>query len=504
MRYAITVKKINEAYIRVESQDSGIIEELSAFFTFEVPNFRFTPQGKSGAWDGKIRLFSRRNGALYAGLFKTLKEFCEVREYELIVEDSDFGKPIDKQTIDLSFIEGLNLHAHGEKITPQDYQLDAIKTGLSNFRTILLSPTSSGKSLIIYCIIRWFLANEKGKILLMVPNVSLVNQFKSDLADYSSHDEAFDVEKDVHCVFSGQEKDSGARVILSTWQSIQKLPYEFYKKFGMIILDEAHSGKGACLTAIMEKAINVKYRIGTTGTLDKTEINPLVLTGLFGPIHRVITTKELIDRGTVADIKIKVLQLKYSDEEKKAVNKVDYQAEIDYIVTHKKRNDFISNLVIDQKKNSLVLFNFVDKHGKVLYELIRKKLDDLGQHDRKVFYISGETEGEDREVIRKACETESNAILVASYATCSTGISIRNLHNVFFTSPTKSFIRVLQSIGRGLRKHGENKVMTLFDIADDFSWKKKRNFALKHAIERMKMYAAEKFGMKVFEIDLNT
>jgi superfamily II DNA or RNA helicase len=266
----------------------------------------------------------------------------------------------------------------------------------------------------------------------------------------------------------------------------------------MVIGDEAHNFKAKSLTAILEKCINAKYRIGTTGTLDGTQTHQLVLEGLFGPVHQVTTTKKLIDAQSLSELDINVLILKYNDELCRAMAKASYQQELDFIVQYEARNNFITNLALDQTGNTLVLFNYVDKHGKPLHSLLQKKI----KKDRKLFYVSGETDVDTRESVREITEKEKDAIIVASLGTFSTGINIRNLHNIIFASPSKSQIRVLQSIGRGLRKSEDGRGTKLYDIADDLHWKNKKNYTLQHAAERIKIYAKEKFTYKLYDINI--
>jgi superfamily II DNA or RNA helicase len=249
----------------------------------------------------------------------------------------------------------------------------------------------------------------------------------------------------------------------------------------------------------MNKCVNAPYRIGTTGTLDGTQTHKLVLEGVFGPVHKVTTTKKLMEDKQLADLKIVCCTLNYTkDEERKFITKCTYQEEIDWIVTNPQRNEIIKNLTIAQEGNTLVLFQFVEKHGVVLHEMIKKSV----KKGRKVFFVYGGTETEVREEIRAITETQHDAIIIASYGTFSTGINIRNLHNIVFASPTKSRIRNLQSIGRGLRR-GEQKVQCkLFDIGDDLSWKSKKNYTLNHLIERVKIYNEEGFDYKLVKIDV--
>jgi superfamily II DNA or RNA helicase len=502
----IKVKKKNEVFVTIEAEPS-VCYELSDFFTFFVPGYKFMPAYKNKFWDGKIRLFDSRNRTLYAGLIEYLNEFAEVRGCTLEYADDDYyGRPDAQAFLELEqiqqFAETLNLYAHGKAIAPRDYQLEAIHHALTHYRAMLLSPTASGKSLIIYILIRWFLEeNPAKKALLIVPTTSLVEQMFTDFQDYSTLDESWNNEQMCHRIYSGKEKmDIRSRVVISTWQSIYKMRPEWFEPYGMVIGDEAHNFKAKSLSSIMEKLRDAKYRIGTTGTLDGTQTHKLVLEGLFGPVKQVTTTKALMDSDALAQLSIDVLLLKYADEYCQQVKKMDYQQEIDFIVQHTPRNKFIRNLAIAQTGNTLILYNYVEKHGKPLYVAINEKLNELPRRTRQLFFVSGSVETDERERIRAITEKEKDAIIVASMGTFSTGINIRNLHNIIFASPSKSQIRILQSIGRGLRKSDDGRATKVYDVADDLHWKKSRNYTLDHAAERIKLYASEKFEYKIFEV----
>ena len=340
---------------------------------------------------------------------------------------------------------------------------------------------------------RWIEIEQSGNILIIVPTTSLVEQLYQDFKDYG-----YDVENNCHRIYSGKDKNTDKRIIISTWQSIYKLPKQWFEQFVAVFGDECHGFKSKSLMTIMNKCTKAPYRFGTTGTLDGTQTHELVLQGLFGRTFKVTTTRELQDNDTLAKLSIKRILLNYAEKICKSFGKRTYQDEIDYIVQFEKRNKFISNLALDQKGNTLVLYNYVEKHGKPLYDLIKGKADE----DRKVFFVSGGTDTADREAIRGIMERMQNAIIVASLGTFSTGINIRNLHNIIFASPSKSQIRVLQSIGRGLRKSDNGKDTNLYDITDDLSWKSRKNFALLHSEERLKIYDKEKFNYKTYKVDL--
>jgi hypothetical protein len=277
------------------------------------------------------------------------------------------------------------------------------------------------------------------------------------------------------------------------------MPKEYFEQFDYIIGDEAHLFKAQSLTSILTSCINAKYRFGLTGTLDGTKTHKLVLEGLFGPVKKVISTKELIDKDQLSKFEIKCLVLKHTDEISKLMKGKTYAEEIDYLISNEARNKFIKNLAVSLGTNTLVLFQMVDKHGRILYDMI-KDTKNIG--DRKVFFVYGGTETTDREEIRKIMEIENDAIVVASFGTFSTGINIRNLHNIIFAMPTKSTIRTLQSIGRGLRQNDGKEIATLYDISDDMRVNKHMNFTLKHFVERVRIYNEEKFPFKIYKIGL--
>lgn len=497
----ITAYKKDEAKVILRSDDSGILMELQEYFTFFAEGYKFMPAYRNKLWDGKIRLFDSRSQSIPFGLMKRVSEFCHERGYKLVYDESMKDKNFFEKGDLEEFISKSTISIGDEIIKPRDYQFDAFVHGIQNKRAILISPTGSGKSLIIYMLMRHYLNHEMDKrVLVVVPTTSLVEQMYKDFESYSYQDDSFDVHEDVHKIYSGKDKVGfDASVVITTWQSAIKLPQSWFQSYGMVIGDEAHTFKAKSLTTIMNRLVNAGFRIGTTGTIDDALSNQMTLEGNFGPVYRVTTTKDLIDSETLAQLTIQCLVLKYPDEERRMCKGLKYQDEIDHIVSHEKRNRFIVNLTCDQKGNSLVLYNLVQKHGKPLYDAFVEKLKGT---DRKVFFVSGAVNAEERERIREITEKEKNAIIVASVGTFSTGINIVNLHNIMFASPTKSQIRVLQSIGRGLRKTADGQGTTIYDLADDLSWKKKKNYTLNHAIERVKIYSKEKFIYKIHEVPL--
>lgn len=482
----LIITKVNEAFINVDCE-RNIAQELSDYFTFYVPGYQFTPAYKNRLWDGKIRMFDLRSNKMYHGLVPYIEKFCEERSYKLFLEPTvnlteNFSIKEAKE-----FIKSLNV-----PFEPHDYQITSFVQAIRNKRMLLLSPTASGKSFIQYLILRKIQDMDFKKGLMIVPTTSLVEQMYTDFESYG-----YDSEKYCHRQYSGKEKHTNSFLTITTWQSIYKNPPEWFEQFDFVLGDEAHQFKAKSLTTILTGLTNAKYRIGCTGTLDGTQTHKLVLEGLFGAVYRATTTKDLIDSGHVASFEIKCLILKHNEVVCKEARGWDYAGEMDYLVRNTQRNIFIKNLALSLKGNSLILFQFVEKHGKILYDIINQE-----KGKRKVFFVFGGTEVEVRESIRAITEKENDAIIIASYGTFSTGINIKNLHNVVFASPSKSRIRNLQSIGRGLRKGDNKEEAVLYDIADDLRIGKFTNYTLKHFVERVKMYDDEKFKYKFYNIEL--
>ena len=481
----IIIQKKNEIYLKVETEPH-IHQELSDYFTFEVPGAKFMPQYRSKHWNGKIHLYSNHTGELYVGLLDKLVSWAKKCEYIVEFKDNKFyGSPFEEN--EMISVEGVTDYMKSiSRHEPRDYQINAVHDALKYNRKLLISPTASGKSLMIYSIVRYFVEKEHN-ILLIVPTTSLVEQMYKDFEDYG-----WNAEEYCHKIYSGKEKSTNKNVVITTWQSIYNLPRSFFENFDVVIGDEAHQFKSKSLVGIMTKMDNTKYRFGFTGTLDGSQTHKWVLEGLFGPSYKVTQTQELIEKGYLSKLQIKVLLLKHNEHQFD-----EYEEEIQYLITHDKRNNFIKNLSLDLKGNTLILYSRVETHGQPLYEMINSS----AAKDRKIFFVYGGVDAEEREKVREITEKENDSIIVASYGTFSTGINIKNLHNIIFASPSKSRVRNLQSIGRVLRK-GENKnKAVLYDIADDITYKSKKNYTLNHLIERIKIYNEEKFNYEIIQLD---
>jgi superfamily II DNA or RNA helicase len=491
----ITIEKLDEVHLRVLT-DESIAQELSDYFKFRVEGYQFMPSYKAKLFDGYIRLYDLHRKTLYVGLYDFLLKFAKTHDYEV--------KTVGPVTIDNNismaevneYVKSLDLYGHGKPIAIRDYQIDAIHNAINNQRTILLSPTGSGKSLILYSLARWHIKHNR-KLLILTPTTLLVEQLYNDFADYSSNN-GWSVDDHCQKLYSGFTRDFSKHVMISTWQSIHRQPKAWFEQFDVLCGDEAHQFKAKSLVSTLEKMTHIQHKIGTTGTLDNKKVNSLVLQGIFGPIHRVTTSKNLMDAGTLAKLNIICIVLKYDEVTRKANKDLKYQEEIDFIVSNNKRNQFIKNLTLNTKGNTLVLFTYVERHGAVLYDLIKNGAHD----DRKIFFVHGGTEVEDREAIRHITEKESDAIIVASFGTLSTGANIPSIENVIFASPSKSKIRNLQSVGRGLRMKDGKTECKLYDLSDNLSWKNSKNYTLLHFAERLKTYSEENFDYRIVEVNL--
>lgn len=500
----IDVEFVNHVWCKLQCSETYIDYELRDIFSFKVPNAYFMTSYRNKLWDGYIRLYNLDNKLFYHGLLNSLEKYCKRNSIQLNYK----GYPVLKFEINTDnlyhFIKNLNL-----PFTIYKYQLTSFIKCIQSNRRLILSPTGSGKSLIIYLLVRWYLEqNHNNKILIVVPTINLVSQMYTDFMEYG-----FQSEKYCFKIYGGIDNHDmhTKNVHISTWQSIYNNDISFFDSYSCVIMDEAHHCKAKSLTGILEKLINTPYRFGFTGTLDEMESNKMLVQGLLGPIYNASTTKKLIDSGRLANIQINNIIIKYKLDQEINKKFKTYNDEIEFISNCNKRTKFIKNLVENIFGNKLILFTRIT-HGKALYDEITKnniEMDynnetNLSKKSSQIFFIYGDTDKEEREKIRKKMETMDNAILIASYGTFSTGVNIKKLHHIIFASPYKSKIKVLQSIGRGLRIHESKTKVSIYDIVDDISeYMNKRNYLLKHFIKRIDYYIKESFNFKNRDIHIN-
>ena len=481
----ITISKLNDVYLKIECE-KAIALELFDFFSFLVPGAEYMPTVKSKLWDGKVRLYNIRTGTIYVGLLPYILTLAKNRNWKTTKTYKDITNTYLKSE-EIDFLTKLSL-----PFPLRQYQAETVAQALMKKRILILSPTASGKSLVIYTLLRTIYSEIHSQSLLIVPTTSLVEQMYSDFKKYSKLD-TWKAGTNCHRIYAGHPKDTNKPITITTWQSIFRQPKKWFEKYKTVFGDEAHFFQAKSLTNIMTKLIDCPYRIGLTGSLDDTECHKLVLEGHFGTIYRSATTMALIKQGYLASLDINCIIFEYPSVITKQFQRLSYQDEIEFIIGFQKRNEFIRDLAINLKGNTLLLYQRVDRHGKLLIQLIEDKLKKLKQFKRKTFFIFGGTATETREAVRAITEEQNDAIIVASYGTFATGINIRNLHNVMFASPFKSKIRNLQSIGRGLRLGDRKTKAKLYDLADDLTG---NNYTMRHFNQRTKVYESEGFEYK--------
>ena len=482
-------KKINETYIRIASDEQYVLKELSEYFSFFAEGYRFSPKFRHGIWNGKINLVNLKTMTTLAGLVPAIAKFCAERNYQLIDQTEQHNKfvPDDLSNFD-QWVQSLKL-----PFEPRQHQIDAVRHGLQVGRSLILSPTGSGKSLDLYMIMRWML--ERGrKVAIVVPSTSLVEQMHSDFKNYAAKDKTFDVDQRVHKLYAKIKTTDpyNDQCIITTWQSIKNYDKTLFETWDCVMIDEAHACKALELSKILQGSVNAKYRLGFTGTLTGMVCHEYQITGLLGSVCQVITTKELQNKGHLSDCTIYMVDMKYpADEAKKLWNetkllKKTYLDEVDFVNHHVKRQLFIRNLACSLKGTTLILFRFRE-HGELLFNLIKEKVGD----SRPVYHIDGTIDAQRREAIRQELKKpDSNAILVFSVATSSTGIDIKSIENLIL-SPSKSKVQTLQSIGRSLRLCEGKKGAKVFDLIDDLRTGKRRNFLYNLAQKRLEFYSEQ-------------
>jgi superfamily II DNA or RNA helicase len=521
----LKIRKVNEATLRIECSNS-IARELTEYFSAFSDNYRFHPKYKAKQWDGKLRFFTWEN-TLPIGLLYKVKEFCAKGRYTL-EQLYEQGETVPYSEY-LAFVDSLNIDVrdeHNNSVPVRDYQLKAAYEAICEKHLNMASSTASGKSLIIYIIIRWLVSKGK-RCLCIFPTTILVEQIFSDFADYGWED----VENNCCMIYSGKKRLLERNIIFSTWQSLYTdKDKDEIAKFDCLLVDEAHgqSGNSKSFAAISKNCINAEYRFGLSGSFpDPLTADWFTTVGATGEIRTYSTYKTLQDAGHISQLKIYAVRLKYpnslrylnyetniqdatdTDEdfddelETTTPRENKYAKETDFVNKLECRNKFIVKLVQKLKGNTLVLFTKIEAHGKPLFERLRAEVT-----GKMVMYIDGSVSVADRKLIKARMETNDECVLAATYSTLSTGVNIKRIHNIIFVSGTKSKVRTIQSIGRGLRKHITKDFMKLFDLVDDLSFKDSNkkiryvNFAVKHYGERLKIYRKNEFTIETLEYEL--
>jgi len=508
----IKVIKEDESTLIVVPNEAHIIEELSDYFEIEKENSVYQRRNRKG-WDGITRLYSKASGRLPAGLFHHLKKFAYDFQYTMDVEESiDSKLDINREDYVKFVNEDICPYSKGNPIKPYEYQLYAAYYALKNKRGTLLAATSAGKSLIIYIISRIMeLSDEKGvgkRILITVPTTSLVEQLYNDFVDYANnHKKDWVVGNHVQKISGQYEKTVNRNIVISTWQSAIKL-YNL-NQFGVWINDETHNGKSSSIKEIGKNLSECAFRVGLTGTLDGVELHSLEIQGVFGPVKQIVKAKELQDMGRAAETKVFGILLEHPESAKRLLRNLQnedkkvkgsksnpYEIEMQYLMSCPLRNDYLTRLASELKGNTVFLTGRIDAHLKPLEEKFKEATD------KPIFVIHGGVGADEREVIRNILETHDNAIILASYGTMSTGVSVKNLHNLVFAYPLKARIKILQSVGRMMRMHTSKSHAKIIDIGDNLKLGGKANHTMEHMRKRFEHYISEGWKIKFLQVPL--
>ena len=478
----LTIRKLSNSFLKVIPLDESMHEELYYRFRYEKPNFQKNPYSK---WDGQVRLYNKKTMRLPYGLLYSVLSWAKGMGYSVDVDPAITSSAINNVT--QAEIESWLANDIGLKYTPYHYQTEAIYKAIRYNRLTALLATSAGKSLIIACLARYYLeltANDGYKTLIIVPSVMLVDQMGGDFDEYFEAEHS--ITKYCHFLKGGVSKQFSTPILVTTWQSIQKMDAEWFEQFGRVIVDEAHGSSADKLTTIMEYCVNAGQRVALTGTLNGTEVHEMQVQSLFGSVQRIIGAKELQDNGFATKTVVNALLLNYGQEDRTAVHCLTYQDEIDFLINCPKRNRVIMALANSLTGNTLILFNRIDDHLEKVYELMM-----LVGTKKKVYRIHGKIDDDVRNEIKRITEIESDVVILASLGTMSTGCSIKNLHNLVFAHPTKSLIKTLQSLGRLMRLHTSKDVANIYDMIDNLETRARPNYALTHGRARVGFYRME-------------
>ena len=494
----IIVRKIDNVYFKIECDFSQALE-LKEYLSCYAVNFQYHPKFKNRLWNGKVYFFSNKDYLLPIGLLPNLFRFSKKFDYKIKL-DLDINSLSNQYSDELieKFCDQIK-EDYKTKYELYDYQQEALIKCIKNKRGIAQIATGGGKSLIQFYLMQ-FLRSKNKKIMMIVPTVSLVNQMYSDFMDYGW----YDIDEYVEKLYSGEKPIYNKDVLITTWQSIYTRPQSFFEQYTAIIVDEVHNAKSLSINSIMKKCINADYKYGFTGTMPKEQSDVYNIIGYIGPVLYEQISKNLIDKGVLSQIAIANLLLKYpSDMVERNKNRI-YNEEVNTICTYSERNKVFEYLFkhMEDKQNSIILCHLID-HLKLIESYLKNHLDSK----YTIYIIYGDIKPSERELIRKTMNEKSNVILLGTYSCLSTGLNINKLHNVIFASSYKSRIKVLQSIGRGLRLHESKSKMILYDLVDDMTWTTRtgsigKNHIYKHWEERLKYYDEQGFKYMTREFKL--
>lgn len=492
----LIIEKVNSSCVHLVCED-GLSHRFYNVFSAYAPGYRFNPRFKLHVWDGKVRCYNSITQILPIGLLNNLLIWCDQHKIEYSLQG--FDKPL-RDNIDKAELEKQMNSYITAGFQARDYQVNAVHAALTNRRGVLLSCTGSGKSLMIYTFLRYLLDNKDvHRAILIVPSVSLVEQMFSDFRDYGWDD----LEDHVEMLYSGKKPTFKKEILISTWQSLEKEDPEFFEVYDACVVDECHQAKCNVVTRLLKLMHNAEYKIGTSGTLPTEISEQLQINSVIGNVLFELKSCELIARGYLTKLNIAAIFLKYPLSFIEENKERTYPEEVKMVEEYPNRNKVL-NFIIDHTSpmnNMLILVNHRN-HLKDVEDYLHKNYP-----EKKVSIITGDVKAKVREEIRVGIEDEDGTILLATYQTMSTGVNIPKLHAIMLFSNSKSRIKVLQSIGRGLRKHNSKNKVIIYDIVDDLSYKKRtgriaKNYCMQHFDERSSYYIEQEFPVITTKLDI--
>ena len=369
------------------------------------------------------------------------------------------------------------------KFPLRDYQLDSVKEALKFGRGIIKLGTGGGKTLTIASLLMSLYSNNpKIKILILVPDLGLVNQTYNDFIEYNV---LFKFTR-----WTGKIKpDLTANCIIANRGILQSQfdDNDWIQYIDVLVVDECHTIKKTNKVSKMVNKIHTFNKFGLTGTLPDDKPEQWNVIGKLGKVIYDKDSYQLRLESYLTNVDIKVINIGYKDKPLVVSGNNNFKAELDFIYTNNFRNNVIKNICTKFNNNSLILVNHL-AHGDALF-------DDLSQIvNKKVYFVKGEVEVEERDKIKKIMETNNDVICIAMSSIFSTGVNIKNIHMIMFASGGKSFIRTIQSIGRGLRLHESKNKLIIIDLAD------KLKYGTRHSDKRKEIYKSEKINFTLTDI----
>lgn len=502
--------------------------QMDIWLKRKVKGWKFHPAVKAGVWDGEISYF--RDGRINFSLWKECLKGCQEIGASFIMENKEdfpINREVTLEGVQEFCKEFFKNHKVKDKegkwipFYPYDHQIESAYKILKNRYCLSEVATSGGKSLIISIVFFYTLKSiePNAKFLIIVPSINLVTQFYDAIIDFNigvnqkidgGNPSPLDIR--IEEIMSDRPRKHGAdnpNIFIGTYQSLEKWPKEFFEKLHTVATDEAHGAKSKTLISILGKTFRSAYsRFGVSGTFPgEMTCEILTIQSVLGPKINEISAHELKEKGIITPMEIKAVIMNHDNKELKA--KLDIikrggngrgamEVEKAYIHESTKRLDFISKIVQKCDSNTLVLFHSIE-YGKKLFEKLKTDCP-----DKEFSYIDGEIKNKSRESIKGEMEKTDGKVqvLVASFGTLSTGVSINAIFNVIFADSFKSEQIIIQSIGRALRLHSEKKTAFIFDLVDVFDPDSLTNILYKHYVERKSFYTKRQYPHKEIKINL--